>query len=130
MIGILIWGVAVFLIRASILVLYIRIFRTKSFRITCYVVHGINFAFFVSTILSTVLICQPFAYTWDKTIPGGRCGDQKSLELYLGIFNLFLDVCLVVLPMPVLWGLQMALNKKLMLSSMFGLGIMYALPIS
>ena len=129
MIGILIWGVAVFLIRASILVLYIRIFRTKSFRITCYVVHGFNFAFFVSTILSTMLICQPFAYNWNKTIRGGKCGDEKSLELYLGIFNLFLDVCLVVLPMPVLWGLQMALNKKLMLSSMFGLGIMYALPI-
>ena len=126
----MIWAAAVFLIRASILVLYIRIFRTKSFRITCYVVHGINFAFFISTILSTVLICRPFAYNWDKAIRGGRCGDQKSLDLYLGIFNLLLDVCVVVLPMPVLWGLQMAVSKKLMLSGMFGLGIVYALPIS
>lgn len=53
-----------------------------------------------------------------------------SLDLYLGIFNLLLDVCVVVLPMPVLWGLQMAVSKKLMLSAMFGLGIVYALPIS
>ena len=31
--------------------------------------------------------------------------------------------------MPVLWGLQMANRKKLMLSGMFGLGIVYAPPI-
>ena len=92
-------------------------------------VHGFNLAFFVSTILSSVLICRPFAYNWNKLIPGGTCGNEKSLDLYLGIFNLLLDVCVVVLPMPVLWGLQMAFNKKLMLSGMFGLGIVYAPPI-
>lgn len=31
------------------------------------------------------------------------------------------------MPMPVLWGLQMAMSKKLVLSGMFGLGIMYDL---
>ena len=126
----MLWAIAVFLIRASVLVLYIRIFCTRSFRITCYVVHGINFAFFVSTILSTGLICRPLSYSWDKSIPGGKCGDQKSLDLYIGIVNLLLDICVVVLPMPVLWGLQMAISKKLVLSGMFGLGIVYAPPIT
>lgn len=59
-------------------------------------------------------------------MPGGQCGNQKSLDLYLGIFNLLMDVTIVVLPMPVLWGLQMAVNKKLVLSGMFGLGIVCA----
>ena len=36
-----------------------------------------------------------------------------------------MDVAVVMLPMPVLWGLQMAVGKKITLSSMFGLGIMY-----
>ena len=125
----MLWAVSIFLIRASVLVLYIRIFRTRSFRITCYVVHGVNFAFFVSTILASALICRPLSYSWDKSIPGGTCGDQKSLDLYIGIVNLLLDICVVVLPMPVLWGLQMAISKKLMLSGMFGLGIVYAPPI-
>ena len=125
----MLWAVSVFLIRASVLVLYIRIFRTRSFRITCYVVHGINFAFFISTILSSALICRPLSYRWDKSIPGGKCGDQKSLDLFIGIVNLLLDICIVVLPMPVLWGLQMVISKKLMLSGMFGLGIVYAPPI-
>ena len=36
-----------------------------------------------------------------------------------------MDVTVVVLPMPVLWGLQMAVSKKIVLSMMFGLGVMY-----
>ena len=125
MVGIIAWAVAVFFIRASILVLYIRIFLTNSFRITCYVVHGFNAAFFVCTIISTCLICRPISYTWDQSTKG-TCGNQKSLELFIGIFNLLLDVALVILPMPVLWGLQMAISKKVVLSCMFGLGVMYA----
>lgn len=119
------WAVAVTFIRASVLALYIRIFRTRSFRMTCYVVHGMNAAFGAATILGACLICQPLSYNWDHSIRGGYCGDQRSLDLFIGIFNLIMDVTVVVLPMPVLWGLQMAMGKKLVLSGMFGLGIMY-----
>jgi len=129
LIGILTWAVSVFFIRASILALYIRIFRTRSFRIACYVTHGINFVFFVTVVLAACLICRPVSFNWDTTIPGGMCGDQKSFELYIGIFNLLLDIEVVIMPMPVLWGLQMAISKKVMLSGMFGLGIMY-FPLS
>lgn len=125
LVGQVTWAVAVTFIRASVLALYIRIFRTKSFRMTCYVVHGINAAFGATTILGACLICQPVSFNWERSIPGGYCGDQKSLDLFIGIFNLLMDVAVVMLPMPVLWGLQMAVGKKITLSSMFGLGIMY-----
>ncbi|CAF9903843.1 MAG: hypothetical protein ALECFALPRED_003006 [Alectoria fallacina] len=123
LVGQVTWAVAVTFIRASVLALYIRIFRTKSFRMTCYVVHGINAAFGATTILGACLICQPVSFNWERSIPGGYCGDQKSLDLFIGIFNLLMDVAVVMLPMPVLWGLQMAVGKKITLSSMFGLGI-------
>ena len=41
-----------------------------------------------------------------------------------------MDVTVVVLPMPVLWGLQMAVGKKTVLSMMFGLGVMYVSRLS
>lgn len=125
LVGQVTWAVAVTFIRASILALYIRIFRTKSFRMTCYVVHGINAAFGAATILGACLICLPIAFNWDRSIPGGYCGDQKSLDLFIGVFNLLMDVIVVVLPMPVLWDLQMAAGKKVRIGGMFGLGIMY-----
>ena len=125
LVGEVTWAVAVTFIRASILALYIRIFRTKSFRWACYVAHAINAAFGAATILGSCLICLPIAYNWDHSIAGGYCGNQKSLDLFIGIFNLLMDVTVVVLPMPVLWGLQMAVGKKMVLSMMFGLGVMY-----
>lgn len=107
MVGIVLWAVAVTFIRASVLALYIRIFRTKSFRMTCYVVHSINVAFGAATILGATLNCQPIAFNWNRSIPGGYCGDEKALDLFIGVFNLLMDVTVVVLPLPVLWGLQM-----------------------
>ena len=124
LIGQLLWITSVFFIRACVLQLYIRIFCTKSFRIACYIVHIVNAAYFVSTVLAASLICRPFAYNWDQTIPGGTCGDQKRLDVFIGVFNLLMDVAVVVLPMPVLWGLQMPMAKKLVLTGMFGMGIL------
>ncbi|KAL6713508.1 hypothetical protein ACLMJK_008973 [Lecanora helva] len=124
LVGQITWTVSVFFIRASVLALYLRIFSSKKpFRIAGHTLFGVNAAFFISTVLAVLLICRPIAFGWDRTIKGGTCGDQKSLDIYIGILNLLLDVAVVILPMPVLWGLQMALSRKVQLSGMFGLGI-------
>lgn len=44
--------------------------------------------------------------------------------LLKGIINLLLDITVVLLAMPVLWGLQMARAKKVMLSGILGMGIL------
>ena len=123
LIGQLLWAIAVTLIRASVLSLYTCIFPTSAFRCTCYGVRAFNLGFFVATVLACCLICRPFAYNWDHSIEG-TCGDQRSLDLFLGVFNLLIDVTIVVLPLPMLWGLQMPASKKFMLSGMFSMGIM------
>jgi len=63
------------------------------------------------------------AYNWDRTIHG-TCGDTTALYLSTGIVNLIIDVGIVSLPMPMLWGLQMKFAKKLALSLIFGLGFL------
>lgn len=122
LIGQLLWAIAVTLVRASVLSLYTCIFPTPTFRSTCYGVHAFNLGFFVATVLACCLICRPFAYNWDHSIKGA-CGDQRSLDLFLGIFNLLIDVTTVVLPLPILWGLQLPPSKKFILSGMFSMGI-------
>lgn len=126
LVGQILWVTAVSLIRASVLCLYIHIFRTNSFCLACYTVHVFNFLYFGSTIMAACLICRPLAANWDAGI--GHCGNQKSLDLYIGVFNLLMDICVVILPMPVLWHLQMSQSKKVVLSGMFGMGIVYVLP--
>ena len=127
--SIIIWVASVTFVRASIVFLYIRLFPTRIFREICYFVLVVNLCFFMSTVLADCLICQPISYRWDRMTGGkGFCGNQKPLDLYIGIFNLILDVAAVALPMPVLWGLRMNVGKKVMLSGMFGMGITYAPP--
>ena len=121
--GELLWVTSVTLVRASVISLYIRIFQTPAFRTTCFGVQAFNMAYCVVIILACCLICRPFSYNWDRTIKG-TCGDQRSLDLAIAVLNLLLDVTTVVLPMPVLWGLQMATSKKVIVSGILSMGIM------
>lgn len=122
LVGQILWITAVFFLRASILSLYVHIFLTQPFRIVCYVVHGLNFAYFAATVLACCLVCRPISANWNPQ--AGTCGDQKSLDLFIGIFNLIMDVAVVVLPLPVVWKLQMSRGRKIVISAIFGMGLM------
>lgn len=116
-----IWAIAVTLIRSSIIFLYIRIFPTQSFRFTCYTVLILNGSYFIGVFLATFLICIPIACLFSG-VTCNSCGNLKLFQIFHASINLILDITVVVLPTPVLWGLQMAMSKKLVLSGMFGLG--------
>ncbi len=119
---------AVTAIRASIIFLYVNIFPTRSFRLACCAALAFNMLFLIATVLADCLICHPISYRWDYTAKGGYCGDERSLSLYIAIVNLIQDMIVVVLPMRVLWRLQMATHRKAAVSCIFGLGIAYILP--
>ncbi|CAF9919204.1 MAG: hypothetical protein ALECFALPRED_001085 [Alectoria fallacina] len=80
--------------------------------------------FLITTIIADCLICRPISYRWDFSIKGASCGDEKKLSLFIAIVNFLQDVIVVVLPMPVLWQLQMAVSRKASLTCMFGMGIL------
>lgn len=81
-------------------------------------------AYGIATVVTAFTICRPIAFNWDKTIVGGTCGNIPQYYLSTGIVNLLLDVFVVVLPMPMLWGLQMKLSRKVGLTFIFGLGFL------
>ena len=81
-----------------------------------------NIGFCVAVILQTIFICRPLAFNWDQSMKGS-CGDQKRADLALGILNLAFDLTTFLLPMPILWGLQMPRRKKIALSGIFGMGL-------
>lgn len=117
--------IGVTIIRASIIFLYIHIFPTRSFRIACYGTLLFNMMFLTATILAGCLICRPIKYMWGLPIKGASCGDEENLGLFIAIVNFLQDVIVVVLPMPILWNLQVAVSRKAALTGMFGMGILY-----
>ncbi|KAL4748732.1 hypothetical protein BDW72DRAFT_205343 [Aspergillus terricola var. indicus] len=119
-----IWAFATTLVKLCLLSLYLQIFHSEIiFRILAYIVAALSAMLAVSGILLGIVFCEPFAYNWDRTIEGGHCGDTPKLQLSTAIVNMILDLFIVVLPMPVLWGLQMVKKRKIMLSGVFSLGL-------
>lgn len=116
------WAAANTCVKISILSLYTSLFPTQRFVILCYVTMGVTAAYFTSVLLETFLLCKPVQFNWDKSIVDGTCEGQNTAYLVAGITNLVIDVFVVVMPMPMLWGLRMSLRKRLGVIGMFSLG--------
>ncbi|KAL9062620.1 MAG: hypothetical protein Q9161_009779 [Pseudevernia consocians] len=115
------WALAIACIKLSLLAFYISIFRTRIFVASAYVFAVLSVSLMLAVTLATMLICRPLSYNWDKN-EKGTCGRTTALYLGGGIANLLLDVSMVVLPMPMLWRLQMKMSRKFTLTLIFGLG--------
>lgn len=120
----LLWGASNSCVKLSILDLYTRIFPKPAFRRMCYITMALTICYFLSVFLETFLMCRPFAYSWDRTVPGGSCANTNLAYLFSGITNLLIDALVVTLPMPMLWGLHLPISKRIGLAGMFGFGYM------
>ena len=83
------------------------------------VIVGLNF---VGTWAGMLRVCTPIQYNWDKSIDG-TCGDDYALVLWTAIINAAIDVLIVLLPVPVVWRLHMAAQKKAAITATFALGL-------
>ena len=77
---------------------------------------------FVATLTGQLRICTPIEINWDKAIDGS-CGDISAFLLSTAVINAVLDLLIVLLPLPVVWKLQMATQKKAAITATFGLGL-------
>lgn len=119
-----IWMVTLTLVKISILDLYLNIFPVPSFMRVVYIYMVIQIMWGVAGFLQLLLLCRPIQYNWDKTIPGGVCGSYEKAYVSAHIIIFCLDFGTAVLPIPILWNLQMETRKKLGISIMFAIGIM------
>lgn len=83
-------------------------------------------SFGIGLILQAFLICRPFAKIWDPLLPG-TCGSSKTSFLADGIINIVIDLTIIILPMPMVWHLQMSQQRKTALTVVFALGILYVI---
>lgn len=113
------------LTKVSILLLYHRLSVSRTFRLWINVLIGLNIALTVSIFVSDLLQCIPMAFLWDKTIPGGKCMNQQAFFIGSAVMNIFSDCAVLVLPIPMVWGMQTNTRKKVALIFLFSLGILY-----
>lgn len=109
-----IYLVAVTLPKLSILSMYLGIFTTKSYR---RIIHVLAVTLINKASLS--LGCQPLAFFWDPTIPGGHCIDINAFFRWISLPNILTDVAMLVPPQPLVWTLKAIRHQKIGLTLTF-----------
>lgn len=122
------FAVTITLPKISAMLLYVRIFGLRSnlsraYRMCWKVVFGLIVAWFVTFFIFGIAQCIPISKNWDPTIPG-HCVVEGLLPLLLPsvVSDAVIDVLVLVLPMPLLWRLQMDWSKKVGATIGFVLG--------
>lgn len=110
---------AVTLPKLSILSMYLRIFTTKPYRRSAYVLGAILIMTFLAGGLTGTLGCQPLAFFWDPTIPGGHCININAFFRWISLPNILTDLAMLVLPQPLIWTLHITRTQKIGLTLTF-----------
>jgi hypothetical protein len=72
------------------------------------------------------LQCLPISRFWDSDVRG-KCFNLVALTYFTNITNLVTDAWIFVLPLPVIFKLQMSHNRKIALSLLFSIGLVLVL---
>lgn len=74
------------------------------------------------TVISSILLCSPVTFFWDKDIPNGHCMNEFIIWFTNAGLNIGQDVVILFMPLPVINTLQIPKVQKTALITMFGLG--------
>ncbi|KAI9826043.1 MAG: hypothetical protein M1832_000492 [Thelocarpon impressellum] len=113
---------AVLFAKLSILFLYLRIFQVH--RKVIYVTHGLILlavGYVGSASLALVFGCNPIRKLWDPLVPG-KCIDAMGLATFFGAMNVVTDFAIFVIPLPLLWRMELQRRTKIALWIIFGAG--------
>lgn len=125
------YGVSLVLIKTSIMALYWRLFGSKSsFRTAVYVVGSIIWAWGISVVLASFLLCTPLEFNWNPTLPGGKCANRNAAFIANGVINMFTDFMVLSLPIRHIWQLQLRTGQKVALIMILNLGLLYGFSSS
>lgn len=115
------YKVTVCLNKVAAILLYLRLFVTKSFRVACFVVLGIIVAWSIGGVGATIFQCVPIEGAWNKSIEA-TCIDSNKFWVAYAVMNILTDIMVLALPIGPIVGLQMNMREKLLLCGVFLIG--------
>ncbi|KAH6664820.1 hypothetical protein F5X68DRAFT_143958 [Plectosphaerella plurivora] len=77
--------------------------------------------------LTVFFQCKPPAFTWDHSIPGGKCipaGNLKFGAFFNSSVSTLTDLLFALLPIPMLWRVQLNWKVKTAVAGVLSLGIL------
>ncbi|KAI0387006.1 hypothetical protein F5Y04DRAFT_275461 [Hypomontagnella monticulosa] len=102
------------LTKLAMLVLYLRINPSRPFHICVYIVGLLIIAY---TVVFTVLFAAPCN---PLSVGSGVC--LNNIAISQAVLNILSDVALIILPIPMIYRLNMPLRQKIIIGILMGLG--------
>ncbi|PWY85492.1 hypothetical protein BO83DRAFT_374232 [Aspergillus eucalypticola CBS 122712] len=106
--------------KISALFFYARVFRSnnRAFRIHLWIVGGLTSGWLLAAWITTILECHPIPKVWNTTIPG-TCIAQFQWYISTAALSSTIDLYILCLPIPMIWGLQVSLKRRVYLLTAF-----------
>ncbi|EOD45288.1 Integral membrane protein [Neofusicoccum parvum] len=120
--SIIFYNIGLGMTKISIIMQYLRIFATtRVMRVACLAVMTFTVLYTLEAIILSIFSCTPVDRFWQRSKPG-TCVNFKALWFTHAALNIFSDVMIISLPMPVIRGLNVPKKQKFALMGIFALG--------
>ena len=125
----LVYNPSIFFAKLALFLLYFRLFSSnRNIRIAIYLGIIIGGLFYLSADIVFLVTCVPRrGVKWASPQFAAQCSPAANMNYVQGIFGVVSDLYIFILPLPVLWNLQMPTRKKLGITAIFITGLMYSL---
>jgi hypothetical protein len=97
-------------------------------KILCYFLAVLLTMICIETFFTGLFTCQPIAFFWDNTIPGGVCVDKMSLYFANAGLNIASDIAVLPAPAFILRHLTLPRVQKVMIGFILASGGLSVLP--
>ncbi|KAI9679926.1 MAG: hypothetical protein M1817_004941 [Caeruleum heppii] len=109
--------------KVSLALFYRRLFVQRWFRCLCWVMIACFVSYSIATVIIDVQLVLPINAYWDFTVTPTKSLDGNSLFMANAAFNIITDILLLIMPLAVIWRLQMSVQQKIGVSVIFAMGI-------
>ncbi|KAF5972974.1 integral membrane protein [Fusarium bulbicola] len=113
---------ALFAIKLTFLIHYYRIMSISNMRWLYLGALGFIILWGTYQGIGVFLFCIPIQSFWDSGVKGRCLLAQPTMWLVSGIVNIVTDFAIIVMPLPIVWKLQLPRPQKIYLTGIFGLG--------
>ena len=114
----------VFVIKLALLTIMLRIFSPDRQKVMIiYASITILLLYYIPALFIKIFFCKPISTYWlGPDVTGGSCLDQRSVIIADSAISIASDLWILILPVPMLWSLQMSLKRKLRVVGILGAG--------
>ncbi|KAL7907121.1 hypothetical protein GGI35DRAFT_79155 [Trichoderma velutinum] len=119
-------GPAIFFSKAAILLLYLQIFSLhRTMRIAVYVVMALLIVTYWPSVFLEIAFGAPRSgETWTSLLTSGNPGKLIYWGPVQGSLAVIIDIAIFILPLPVLWKLNLSLRRRIALCAVFFTALM------